>query len=158
MLNIIPNVFRAPLSIPELDFAGTIASIHPSAAETSTARGLAEGDEIFGSISVGQHVKQGAGALASFIAVPADSIVKVPGNMPAEQAAGLGVSGCTALMLVEQAKVKAGERVLVNGASGGIGTMVIQMVRRRVGPKGVLVGVCSGRNADLVKDLGADEV
>ncbi|KAK2060588.1 hypothetical protein LY76DRAFT_644594 [Colletotrichum caudatum] len=51
-----------------------------------------------------------------------------------------------------------GGRVLVNGASGGVGSLAVQMARAAVGPGGYVVGVCSGRNADMVRELGADEV
>lgn len=74
------------------------------------------------------------------------------------QSAGLPVSGCTALALLKAAKLEEGMRVLVNGASGGVGSLVVQMVRRAVGEGGTVVAVCSGGNAEMVRGLEAGEV
>jgi NADPH:quinone reductase-like Zn-dependent oxidoreductase len=60
--------------------------------------------------------------------------------------------------LIEKAQLKSGDAVLVNGASGGIGTLVVQMAKDIVGESGRVVAICSGRNVELVKGLGADEV
>jgi len=75
-----------------------------------------------------------------------------------EEAAGLPVVGITALSVMDLARVKKGERVMVNGASGGIGSLVVQMAKQAVGEEGRVVAVCSGRNEGMVKGLGADEV
>lgn len=85
-------------------------------------------------------------------------MVRKPDNASFEQAAGLGVAGCTALLLVKKARLKRGDSVLVNGASGGIGTIVMQLVREVVGDSGRVVAVCSGRNLEMVGKLGANEV
>lgn len=60
--------------------------------------------------------------------------------------------------MIEKAQLKSGDAVLVNGASGGIGTLVVQMAKDIVGESGRVVAICSGRNVELVKGLGADEV
>jgi NADPH:quinone reductase-like Zn-dependent oxidoreductase len=62
------------------------------------------------------------------------------------------------LVLVRAAGLKEGDRVLVNGASGGVGSFVVQMCKALVGETGRVVGVCSGGSAEAVKGLGADEV
>ncbi|KAJ3477780.1 hypothetical protein NLG97_g8749 [Lecanicillium saksenae] len=64
----------------------------------------------------------------------------------------------TAWQQVYESGTKEGDRVLVNAASGGIGTMVVQMVRNIVGDSGYVVGICSGKNVEMVKGLGANEV
>ena len=60
--------------------------------------------------------------------------------------------------MLEKAQLKRGDAVLINGASGGIGTLVVQMAKDTVGESGRVVAICSGRNVELVKGLGADEV
>lgn len=100
----------------------------------------------------------GTGALAEYVAIPARYAVHKPAGVSFGDAAGCLLTGMTARQQVLESAVKAGDRVLVNAASGGIGTMVVQMVRSIVGEKGHVVGVCSGKNAEMVKSIGADEV
>lgn len=146
---------RSRPSIPELDFSGMVLAIGSSVPST---RNLSPGALVFGSVPVHPHLTAGVGALAQYIVVEASSVVIKPSAISLEQAAGLGVSGCTALMLIARAELKAGDRVCVNGASGGIGTMVVQLAKNAVGSNGEVVAVCSGRNTELVKKCGADQV
>ena len=166
MMQLCPSILRTKPYIPELDFSGKIVLLGP---DVPKERQLEEGMDVFGSVLVPAHLK-GAGTLSEFVAVEASGVVKMPEvkskegwerEKGAQKAAGLGVSGCTALVLMEEAKkkgLKEGMRVLVNGASGGIGTMVVQLAKKAVGPSGQVIAICSGKNADLVKRLGADEV
>lgn len=96
--------------------------------------------------------------MAEYVVVPEDALCLTPDGMKDEEAAGLGVAGCSALAFFDVARVKEGERVLVNGASGGIGSFVVQMARNAVGERGEVVALCSGRNAEAVRSLGASEV
>lgn len=165
-MQLCPAFLRTKPCIPELDFSGRIISLGPAVPEP---RGLKVGDDVLGSVLVPAHLK-GAGTLAEFVALEADGVVRMPRVEGKEgwemekgmgKAAGLGVSGCTALALMEEAEkkgLKTGMRVLVNGASGGIGTMIVQLVKRAVGESGQVVAICSGKNVDLVRKLGADEV
>ena len=165
-MQLCPSIFRTKPCIPELDFSGKIASLGP---DVPKGRQLEKGMHVFGSVLVPAHLK-GAGTLSEFVAVEAKGAVKMPEvkgkgewkmENGAEKAAGLGVSGCTALVMMEEAEkrgLREGMRVLVNGASGGIGTMVVQLVKKTVGKSGQVVAICSGKNVDLVKKLGADEV
>lgn len=155
MLQLIPMIFRTKPSIPEVDFAGTIAKLGSSVPPT---RKLSPGTRVFGCIPLGQHVSKGKGALAEYVVVPAGHLFPTPEGMKNEEAAGLGVAGCSALGFLDVAKIKEGERVLVNGASGGVGSLLVQMVKGAVGESGVVVAICSGRNEELVRGLGADEV
>ncbi len=148
-------LFRKPPQIPDMDFSGSIVTIGSSVPST---RHLAPGVKVFGNVPVGQHVRQGKGALAEFVVVPAENVWLKPENLPAEQAAGLLIAGSAALKLVESSEVKEGQRVLVNGASGGVGCFVVQITKNLVGLNGKVVAICSGRNMQLVKGLGADEV
>ena len=155
MMQLCPALFRSMPAIPELDFSGTIVAAGSAVPES---RNLVAGTTVFGSVLVGPHLRAGAGALAEYVVVAAESVVRKPGNVSFEEAAGLSVAGSTALLLAEKAGLKRGDSVLINGASGGIGTMVVQMAREAVGQSGRVVAVCSGRNVELAEKLGADEV
>jgi reticulon-4-interacting protein 1, mitochondrial len=155
MIQLCPFIFRAKPAIPEVDFSGTLVAV---GVEVPQARGLMPGDSVFGSVPVGPHLSAGVGTLAEYIVLPASCVLRKPDHMSLEQAAGLAVSGCAALMLVERARLKEGDRVLINGASGGVGTIVVQLVRQAIGPDGKIVAICSERNVETVRKLGADEV
>jgi len=155
MMQFCPFLFRSKPAIPELDFSGTITTASSAVPES---RELTPGTPVFGYVSVGLHLGAGAGTLAEYIAVPAVSVVRKPSNISFEEAAGLGITGCTAITLVEKARLKRGDSVLINGASGGVGTIVMQLAREVVGESGRVVAICSGRNIEIVKELGADEV
>lgn len=105
-----------------------------------------------------QLVMGGKGALAEYVVVPAENVVLKPEGVSMEEAAGLPIAGVTALSCMDLARVKKGERVLVNGSSGGIGSLVLQLAKQAAGSEGTVVAVCSGRNLEMVKGLGADEV
>ncbi|KAF8855831.1 GroES-like protein [Acephala macrosclerotiorum] len=155
MLQLILMIFCTKPSISELDFSGTITQLGTS---VPSSRRLSPGTRIFGTIPPGQHVRKGKGSLAEYVVVPAEHVYPTPEEMKNEEAMGLGVAGCSALRYLDIAKIKKRERVLVNGASGGVGSLLVQMVKGIVGGRGVVVAVCSGRNEELVRSLGADEV
>lgn len=155
MMQLCPFIFRSKPAIPELDFSGTLVAAGSGALESGR---LAIGDSVFGSIGVESHVKAGSGALTEFVVVPVANVAKSNSDATDAEVAGLGVAGCAAVALMEKAELKIGNSVLVNGASGGIGSMVVQMARDAVGTSGRVVAVCSGTNTEMVKELGADEV
>jgi NADPH:quinone reductase-like Zn-dependent oxidoreductase len=125
------------------------------------------GAEYAGTIeAVGRHVTQFAvgeavfggreGALAEYLTVRADRAVRKPGRLTFEQAAGICVAGMTALnALRDKAQVQPGQKVLINGASGGVGTFAVQ-IAKVLGAE--VTGVQSTRNMELVRSLGADHV
>jgi NADPH:quinone reductase-like Zn-dependent oxidoreductase len=154
-MQLCPSVIRAKPAIPELDFSGIVVDVGP---DVPALRELRAGVPVFGSVLVGQHVSSGIGALAEYIVLPATSVVRKPENVSFEKASGFGVSGCTALVLMDNAKIQKGNKVLVNGASGGIGSIVVQFAKEAVGEEGIVVAICSGGNVEMVKELGADEV
>lgn len=156
MMQLCPFCFRSKLAIAELDFSGTLVAAGSAALESDR---LAIGDSYFGTIGPGSHIKTGSGALAEYVVVPAANVTRKPITYSTDaEASGLGVSGCTALALMQKAGLQNGNSVLVNGASGGIGSMVVQMARDAVGTNGQVVAICSGANAEMVKELGANEV
>ena len=127
--------------VPGTDVAGTIEAVG------SGVTGLRPGDEVFGWCT---------GAFAEYASAPADHFVPKPANLTFEQAAAVGVSASTALQLLrDQGKVKPGQKVLINGASGGIGTFAVQ-VAKAFGAE--VTGVCSTRNVEMVRSIGADHV
>ncbi|CZT00213.1 related to zinc-binding oxidoreductase [Rhynchosporium agropyri] len=155
MMQICPMIFRATPAIPEMDFAGIIIQVGPTVPDSLKLR---SGTEVFGSVLVGTHIRRGKGALAEYVVVGEENVCLKPENMSSEEAAGLPVAGCTALALVDAARLKTGMKVLINGASGGIGTIAVQLARVAVGEGGKVVAICSKANIELVKALGANEV
>jgi NADPH:quinone reductase-like Zn-dependent oxidoreductase len=96
------------------------------------------------------------GAYAQYIAVRTDEVAPAPRSIPLEHAAGIPLAALTAWMaLFEKADLRAGQSVLIHAASGGVGTFAVQLAKV-AGAR--VIGTTSGRNVDLVKSLGADEV
>lgn len=147
-----PTWLHKTPAIPELDLSGEIV------ATASTRADLRVGTKVFGSLSIAQFFLYGRGSLAEYVVLPADTIVPVPVNMSMDQAAGLCGCGCTAMQVVRKAKLKRGDSVLINGGSGGLGSILVQVVKDAVGETGRVVATCSGPKLDFVKSLGADEV
>ena len=125
-----------------VDYAGTVEAVGRS------VTGFKPGDEVFGART---------GAFARYVAVRADlNVVPKPANLTFEQAAAIPVAGLTALQaLRDQGAVRPGQKVLINGASGGVGTFAVQ-IAKSLGAE--VTGVCSTRNVDMVRSLGADHV
>ncbi len=108
------------------------------------------GDEVFGGL-------EERGCLGEYITIgEAGAVVRKPASLTFEQAAAVPVAGCTALQaLRDKGHLQPGQKVLVNGASGGVGTFVVQ-IAKALGA--VVTGVCSSNNTQLVASLGADHV
>ena len=85
-------------------------------AEVPKPRKLAPGEPVFGSVTVRTHLGAGVGALAEYFAIAASGVVRKPDCMSLQEATGLSVSGCTALMLNDRTGLKAGDSILINGA------------------------------------------
>ncbi len=109
--------------------------------------GLAPGDEVFGS---------GVGAWAEYAVAHATRLAPKPANVSFEEAATVPIAGLTALQaLRDHGKLESGEKVLINGASGGVGTFAVQLAKA-FGAE--VTGVCSTRNVEQARELGADRV
>lgn len=108
---------------------------------------LTVGDAVFGTCT---------GAFAEYAATTAEALALKPDNLSFEQASALGVSATTALQaLRDHGRLREGQHVLVTGASGGVGTFAVQ-IAKAMGAE--VTGVCSTRNLDLVRSIGADHV
>jgi reticulon-4-interacting protein 1, mitochondrial len=149
---VVPSFVRTKPSVLEMDFSGRIVGIGKSISNVSV------GDDVFGVIQGDHHLKQGRGALAEYVIASRDEVVAKPTNISFAEAAGLGTVGVTGFYLASKSGLKTGDRVLVNGGSGGAGLSTLQAVRELVGPEGTIVTTCSAKNTDLVKSFGADEV
>lgn len=115
---------------------------------------LQPGDEVFGSLW--DDTLTTSGAFAEFTVAPASQLVKKPVRLTFEEAAASVMSGLTALIAIRDVgRVGPGTQVLINGASGGVGTLAVQ-IAKALGAK--VTGVCSTRNLELVRSLGADHV
>lgn len=149
-MQLLPFIFRGSPAIPEMDFSGTVVETGSS---VPSHRALQPGTPVFGSAPLSQHVKSTCGALAEYIVVDHSAIVLVPQNADLHEVAGLGIAGATALEVLRASRLKSGDAVLVNGASGGIGHLVLQMCMERVGPSGKVVAICSGKHVDWIHAL-----
>src|SRR5690349_19993778 len=127
--------------IPARDIAGRVEAVGRN------VRGFRPGDEVIGWSS---------GAFAEYVSTSESNLLPKPVNLTLEQSATVGDSAFTALAAVrDQGKVQPGQRVLINGASGGVGTFAVQ-IAKSFGAN--VTGVCSTRNLDTVRSLGADQV
>src|SRR5881398_1070961 len=128
-----------------VDFAGTVEAVGKNPAAAGQFK---PGDEVFGGKG---------GAFADYVCPRAGRAVALkPANITFEQAASVNIAGITALQaLRDKGKVQSGQKVLINGASGGVGTFAVQ-IAKSLGAD--VTGVCSTRNVDLVRSLGADHV
>src|SRR5213080_1645230 len=125
-----------------VDYAGTVEAVGKNVTQ------FKPGDEVFGGRG---------GAFAEYVCVRQDRLVATkPANITFDQAGSADIAGVTALQAVrDKGKVQSGQKVLINGASGGVGTFAVQIAKSFDAD---VTGVCSTRNLDMVRSLGADHV
>ena len=127
--------------IPGRDLAGRVEAVGGAVEQ------FRPGDEVFGWCD---------GAFAEYACGEENSLLAKPGNLTLEQAAAVGDSAFTALNAVrDQGRIEPGQKVVINGASGGVGTFAVQ-IAKSFGAD--VTGVCSTRNVDMVRSIGADQV
>ncbi len=132
---------RPKTKVPGTEIAGHVEAVGKSVKQ------FQPGDEVFGF---------GKGGFAEYASVSHDALVLKPANVTFEQAAAVPISAFTALQATrDQATVQLGQKVLIIGASGGVGTYAVQ-IAKAFGAE--VTGVCSTRNVDMVRSIGADHV
>jgi NADPH:quinone reductase-like Zn-dependent oxidoreductase len=135
---------KPKLSIPAVDISGVVEAV---GGEVSMFK---PGDEVFGEVAVD------SGGLAEFAAAPERTLAGKPANLSFEQAAAVPMIGITALQALRDAgEIQPGHKVLINGASGGVGTFAVQLAKHF---EAEVTAVCSTRNLEMARSLGADHV
>jgi NADPH:quinone reductase-like Zn-dependent oxidoreductase len=141
VMRMVVGLRKPKREIPGTDVAGRVEAVGRAVKQ------LRPGDEVFGWCE---------GAFAEYACAPENNFLPKPANVTFEQAAAVGDSAFTALDAVrDQGKIQPGHEVLINGASGGVGTFAVQ-IAKSFGAR--VTGVCSTRNIDLVRSIGADHV
>lgn len=139
---------RPKAAVRGSDIAGVVE------ATGSDVDDLRPGDEVMGTLWTSRLVTKGT--FAEYTVAPAAQLIKKPAAVAFEHAAAAGMSALTALIAIRDvARVQSGMHVLINGASGGVGTFAVQ-IAKHYGAE--VTGVCGPTNVDLVRDLGADHV
>lgn len=142
VLRVASGLFRPRHKVLGRDVAGVVDAVG------SDVTAFAPGDEVFGEINFG--------AFAEFVSAPEGLLAHKPSNLSFAQAAAVPLAGITALQgLRDVAKLRPGQRVLVNGAAGGVGTFAVQ-IAKALGA--AVTAVCSTDSVDLVRSIGADQV
>jgi NADPH:quinone reductase-like Zn-dependent oxidoreductase len=130
------------------DFSGTVEEVGPD------ATGIAAGDDVYGHLPYSRKNRQGT--MADYVAVPADTVAKKPSSVSHVEAACAATTASTALQaLRDKAGLRSGQRALVNGASGGVGSYAVQ-IANILGAE--VWGTCSAAKADFVESLGTHTV
>src|SRR3989449_1787187 len=126
------------------DIAGTVEAVGPNVTKFEV------GDDVFGTCT------KGSGGFAEYACARETRLAPKPENITFEEAAGIPIAALTALQgLRDRGKIRPGQKVLVNGASGGVGTFAVQIAKSYGAD---VTGVCSTRNLDMVRKIGADHV
>jgi len=141
-IRIVAGVRRPKRATPGADVAGIVVAVGRN------VTGFAVGDTVFGEVK--------GGACAPYVAADTKGLAPIPASVSFESAAAVPVAGLTAIQALRtHAKLRPGERVLINGASGGVGTMAVQ-IAKALGAH--VTGVCSSGNVEMVRSTGADRV
>ncbi|WP_413299958.1 NAD(P)-dependent alcohol dehydrogenase [Bacillus sp. 1P10SD] len=130
--------------IPGGDIAGRVEAVGRDVKQFQA------GDEVFGDLS-----GCGWGGFAEYVAIPESALALKPANLSFEESAAVPMAGVTALQgLRDKGEIQSGQKVLINGASGGVGTFAVQ-IAKAFGAE--VTGVCSTRNIDILRSIGADD-
>ena len=139
------GLFKPKNTILGADIAGCVEAVGRSVKQ------FRPGDAVFGDV-----FGLGSGSFAEYVSVPESALALMPSNVSFEQAAAIPVAAVTALQgLRDQGHIQPGQKVLINGASGGVGTFAVQ-IARAFGAE--VTAVCSTRNLELARSIGADHV
>jgi NADPH:quinone reductase-like Zn-dependent oxidoreductase len=137
------GLLKPKYAIPGGDISGTVEAVGKDVVQ------FQQGDAVLGDLS-----GCGWGGFAEYVCVPEQALALKPSNLSFEEAAAVPMAGVTALQsLRDKGKIQPGQKVLINGASGGVGTFAVQ-IAKAFGAE--VTGVCSTRNIDILDSLGAD--
>jgi NADPH:quinone reductase-like Zn-dependent oxidoreductase len=137
--------FKPKITILGADIAGTVETVGKNITQ------FKPGDEVYGDLAL-----FGFGGFAEYVCAPENSVVLKPVNLTFEEAAAVPMAAVTALQaLRDGGKVQPGQKVLIHGAAGGVGTFAVQ-IAKLFGAE--VTGICSARNLELVRSLGAEHV
>lgn len=135
-----PKLLKMPIGRPGVDVAGEIEAVGAKVTQ------LEPGDTVFGSCPA---------SMAEYACAKETGVVRKPDNVTFEEAASINVAGVTAVQgLRDHGKIQPGYKVLINGAAGGVGTFAVQLGKIL---NAHVTGVCSTRNLELIRSIGADE-
>jgi len=151
LFQLLPVIPSTGPSIPELEFSGTVVAA--GSAASSDVREV--GTRVVAHQNALGAVVFGRGALVEYVRVPSGQAARLPEGADMVAMGGVLGSGSTALKMASTGGVREGHRVLVNGASGSVGKLLVQVCKMRGAE---VVGVASGGNEEMVRGLGADEV
>lgn len=139
------------LPVPELELSGEIVA----AGDAAPAELRKLGSHVVAFQNPFSAMVMGHGVLSEYVRLPASQVAPIDANVDMASASGISGSGCVALKMIRTAGVREGQVVLINGASGSAGSVLVQLCKLR-GAK--VVGIASGGNESMVRDLGVDEV
>lgn len=126
------------------DIAGTVEAVGRNVTR------FKRGDEVFGEVS-----RCGFGAYAEYVVARENALALKPANFSFEEAASVPTAGCTALQGLRKGNIQSAQKVLIHGASGGVGTFAVQ-IAKAWGAE--VTGVCSTKNVEMIRSIGADHV
>ena len=138
------GILKPTNTIPGADVAGQVEAVGRNVTK------FQPGNEVFGDLS-----ESGWGAFAEYVCANEAALVLKPANITFEQAAAVPLAGVTALQGLNKGQIQAGQKVLINGASGGVGTFAVQ-IAKSFGAE--VTAVCSTKKLDMMRSLGADHV
>jgi NADPH:quinone reductase-like Zn-dependent oxidoreductase len=142
---VLSGLFEPKYQIPGKEMAGRVEAVGANVTQ------FKPGDEVFGNLYV-----CGLGAFAEYVCVSEDAIVLKPANISFEEAAAVAESAVVALQgLRDHGKIKSGQKVLINGASGGVGSFAVQIAKSY---GAIVTAVCSTQNLTIARSIGADYV
>src|ERR671927_152419 len=141
---LVAGIRRPKFKIIGTDIAGRVEAVGRNVTQFRV------GDDVFGELS-----RCGFGAYAEFAVAPQKALALKPMNLSFEEAAAIPTAGCTALQGLRKGRIQRAQRVLINGASGGVGTFAVQIAKTF---ETEVTAVCSARNVEAVRSIGADHV
>ncbi|KAL4909982.1 hypothetical protein BDW74DRAFT_144156 [Aspergillus multicolor] len=150
LMKMLPKLPLPGLSVPELELSGEVVA----AGEGAPAEVRDAGTHVVAFQNIPLWVLMGRGVLAEYVRLPGNQVARIQSTVDMASASGVHGCGSTALKMIRTADVRDGHTVLVNGASGSVGSMLVQLCKLR-GAK--VVGVASGGNEGMVRGLGVDE-